>query len=61
MVSLPFLIALKLYAGGGKSKTDVIELIERRPDLDLAQTREICGRHGLRDALEAVLTDLGRA
>lgn len=60
VVSLPYLIALKLYAGGGKSMTDVIELVERRPDLDLIATREICRRHGLLEPLERVLTDLGR-
>lgn len=60
VVSLPHLIALKLYAGGYKSKADVAELLERNRDhLDLAELRDVCNRHGLGAALEPLLQELG--
>ncbi|HEY0096103.1 MAG TPA: hypothetical protein VGB96_17375 [Archangium sp.] len=60
VVSLPYLIALKLYAGGRKSANDVLELLERNRDhLDLAGLRDVCNRHGLGAALEPLLTELG--
>ncbi len=60
VVSLTHLIALKLYAGGGKSKGDVVELLERnREHLDLAGLRDVCNRHGLGPALEPLLQELG--
>ena len=60
VVSLPHLIALKLYAGWWKSKADVIELLERnREQLDLAGLRDVCNRHGLGEALEPLLRELG--
>ncbi|PTL82953.1 hypothetical protein DAT35_13070 [Vitiosangium sp. GDMCC 1.1324] len=60
VVSLPHLIALKLYAGGFKSKADVAELLERNRDrLDLAELRDVCNRHGLGAALEPLLQELG--
>ena len=34
IVPIPLLIALKLYAGGHKSKADIIELLVRNPDLE---------------------------
>ncbi len=60
VVSLSHLIALKLYAGGWKSKGDVVELLERnREHLDLAGLRDVCNRHGLGPALEPLLQELG--
>jgi hypothetical protein len=47
LVPLPHLIALKLYAGGHKSKADIIELLARNPDLDLDETRAVCQRYRL--------------
>lgn len=62
VVSLPYLIALKLYAGGRKATNDVLELLERnREQLDLAGLRDVCNRHGLGAALEPLLTELGFA
>lgn len=58
VVDLPHLIALKLYAGGRKSTTDVIELLERNPEADRAGIREVCERFGLREPLEAILSEL---
>ena len=42
---IPQLIALKLYAGGHKSKADIIELLVRNPDLDLGEVRSVCARY----------------
>jgi len=60
VVGLSHLIALKLYAGGWKSKMDILELLERnRESLDLAALRSVCHRHGLGPALEPLLKELG--
>ncbi|MFM8718954.1 MAG: hypothetical protein ACKOFH_05385 [Chthoniobacterales bacterium] len=48
LVPLPQLIALKLYAGGTKSKADIIELLVRNPELDLEGLRELCRSYRLR-------------
>lgn len=45
IVPMPHLIALKLYAGGHKSKADIIELLVRNPDLDLDEVRSVCSRY----------------
>jgi hypothetical protein len=45
IVPIPHLIALKLYAGGHKSKADIIELLVRNPDLDLVDVRAVCTRY----------------
>jgi hypothetical protein len=42
---IPHLIALKLYAGGHKSKADIVELLVRNPDLDLEEVRAECTRY----------------
>jgi len=34
-------IALKLYAGGMKSKADTVELLKRNPDADRGGIREL--------------------
>jgi hypothetical protein len=47
IVPIPHLIALKLYAGGHKSKADIIELLVRNPDLELDEVRRVCARYGL--------------
>jgi len=38
---LGHLIALKLYAGGMKSKADTVELLKRNPDADRGGIREL--------------------
>jgi hypothetical protein len=48
LVPLPHLIALKLYAGGTKSKADAIELLVRNPELDQEALRELCRTYRLR-------------
>ena len=47
IVPIHHLIALKLYAGGHKSKADIIELLVRNPDLELDEVRSVCARYGL--------------
>ncbi|CAM4203193.1 nucleotidyltransferase family protein [Corallococcus exiguus] len=60
VVDLPHLIALKLFAGGWKSKADVMELLERnRQHLDVAGLRDVCERHGMGPALRPLLEELG--
>jgi len=47
LVPFPQLIALKLYAGGFKSKADIVELLARNPDFDLDEVRRTCARYRL--------------
>lgn len=47
LAPIPQLIALKLYAGGHKSKADIVELLVRNPELDLAEVRAACKRYNL--------------
>jgi hypothetical protein len=56
LVPLPQLIALKLYAGGYRSRADIVELLRRNPDLDLAEVRATCARYGL-SGLEELIAD----
>jgi hypothetical protein len=48
IVPLPHLVALKLYAGGTKSRADIVELLSRNPDADTAAIRDICRNWRLR-------------
>ncbi len=59
VVTLPYLIALKLYGGGPKNKNDVIELLERNRPVDLGPVRDVCRRHALDRELESILQELG--
>ena len=56
LVPIPQLIALKLYAGGYKSKADIVELLARNPDLDLSEVRAVCERYHL-SGLEELIAD----
>ena len=56
VVPLPHLIALKLYAGGYKSKADIIELFIRNPELDLDEVRVVCARYQL-EGIEELITE----
>ena len=42
VVDLPHLIALKLYAGGARSRGDVLELIERNREVDRSTIWRVC-------------------
>jgi hypothetical protein len=61
VVALAHLIALKLYAGGLKSRVDVIELLRRNPAADLREIRAVCARHALAAELDQVLAEVARA
>jgi hypothetical protein len=58
LVPLPQLIALKLYAGGHKSKADIIELLARNPDADLDEIRRVCRRYRLA-GLDELIVEAG--
>ncbi len=60
IIPLPHLIALKLYAGGSKSRADIVQLLERNPDADLASIREMCDRYRL-SGLEPLIEEAGLA
>lgn len=47
IVPIPHLVALKLYAGGYKSKADIIELLARNPDMNLDEVRTVCAQYRL--------------
>lgn len=55
VVDLFSLVAFKLYAGGPKSRLDILELLERNQPVDLAALRARCDVLRLRRELERVL------
>ncbi len=57
LVPLPQLVALKLYAGGLKSKADVLELLMRNPEADVDEIRSLCRRYRV-GGLDAILREL---
>lgn len=57
LVPIPQLIALKLYAGGYKSKADIVELLARNPDLDIEEIRAVCDRYRLAGLNEILVDD----
>lgn len=59
IVPLPHLVVLKLYAGGFKSKADVVELLSRNPDTDLDGIAELCERYRIR-GFEEIRNELSR-
>ena len=58
VVTLPDLIALKLYAGGPKSRADVAELLERNPAADFTAIRSACEACHLEDAFDKIVAEL---
>jgi hypothetical protein len=52
IVPLAYLVVLKLYAGGFKSKADVIEVLLRNPEADLDAIEALCDRYRLRGFAE---------
>lgn len=57
LVPIAQLVALKLYAGGSGSKSDIVELLRRNPEADFDAIRNTCRRYRLR-GLDAVLEEL---
>ena len=58
VMPIPQLVALKLYAGGWKSLTDVLELLRHNPELDLTEIGETCRKYRIR-GWEKVMEELG--
>lgn len=58
VIPLPHLIALKLYAGGGKSVGDVMELLRVNPHADRAEIRKVCEQLGLANAFDRLVSAL---
>lgn len=58
IVPIPQLIALKLYAGGFKSKSDIVELLLRNPELDLDEIRSVCRQYRLA-GLDELIAEAG--
>jgi len=56
LVPLPQLVALKLYAGGLKSKADVLELLKRNQETDVDAIRNACSRYRIR-GLDEILRE----
>ena len=54
VIPLPQLIALKLYAGGSKAKSDIIEVLRRNPEADLKEIQRICRSYRLRGLGELI-------
>jgi hypothetical protein len=59
IVPIPHLVALKLYAGGYKSKADIVELLARNPDFDLNEIRTVCEQYRL-EGLDELLSESSR-
>jgi hypothetical protein len=58
VVDLPHLVALKLYAGGPKSRLDVMELLARNASMPIAEVTALCERFGLREDWERLLAEM---
>jgi hypothetical protein len=59
IVPIPHLVALKLYAGGYKSKADIVELLSRNPGLDLNEIRDVCEQYRL-NGIDELLAESAR-
>lgn len=57
LVPLPQLVALKLYAGGIKSKADVLALLTHNPEADIEEIRKVCKQYRV-SGLDAILQEL---
>ena len=56
IVPLPQLVALKLYAGGLKSKADIAELLKHNPEADVDSIRNTCKSYRL-CGLEEIISE----
>jgi hypothetical protein len=59
IIPLPQLVALKLYAGGFKSKADIVEVLSINPAADLDEIETLCGRYRVSGFAE-IRRELGR-
>jgi hypothetical protein len=60
VVDIPHLVALKLYAGGLRSRVDAIELLQRNPDVDVKVIGALCEGFLLGDEWRLVVAELQR-
>ena len=58
VADVPHLIALKLYAGGPRNRSDVLELIERNRDVDHGVIRRVCGQFDLTADIDELLGEV---
>lgn len=59
VIPLAHLIALKLYAGGVPSLSDVAELLKRNPAANRADIQEVCDRLGVGDLFARMCSAAG--
>lgn len=57
VIPIPQLVALKMYAGGFQSHSDIVELLRRNPEVDLDIIRTTCRKYRQR-GIDAVLATL---
>ena len=57
LVPLAHLVALKLYAGGLKSQSDIVELLKSNKDADLEIVKDTCKKYRLK-GLDQILREL---
>ncbi|MDF3129566.1 hypothetical protein P0Y35_10210 [Kiritimatiellaeota bacterium B1221] len=48
VVPIPHLVVLKLYAGGLKSKADIVELLLRNPEANLGEIEALCQKYRIK-------------
>lgn len=59
ILPLPHLVVLKLYAGGFKSKADIVEVLSRNPEADLDAIEALCEQYRI-GGFQEVRRELGR-
>lgn len=57
----PYLIAMKLMAGGRKDELDILDLLRDLPEQDLATVRELAKRIGRDRMLQSLLNERSRS
>ena len=60
VVTIPYLVALKLYAGGYKATLDVLELLARNPAISRDGIGILCAHFGLAAEWESIERELQR-
>ena len=58
VVDLEHLVAMKLFAGGMKSRADVVELLAYNPEADLAAIASVCSRYHLEAEWSALVNEI---
>ena len=58
VVDVPHLVALKLYAGGPRNQSDVLELLERDRDVDRGEIRRVRAQFNLAAEIDKATGDV---